>query len=406
MQYTGDRKPMRQTLQLAGIVARKEIVDSLRDRRAIASAVLFGPLLGPVLFGVMIHFALSMQTDEAVQPIEIPVIGGAEADNLMAHLAERLVDADHETFASVAALREAVRVGDIDVGLVVAEDFGAALAAGAAARLWIVSDQSNNAARTAVARVRGAIVEYGRTIGMQRLALRGVHPDIAQPIAILVDDVSTPSGRAILLLGMMTYFLLFATLIGGTQVAIDATAGERERGSLEPLLTLPVPHAAFVLGKLAATFAFMAVSLAIAIASFAIAAGFLPLAELGMTANLTMPVCLAIFAVMLPFAVLGAGVMTIVASYSKSFREAQTYTGLATVAPTLPIVVVILKPLQASVLSMLAPSLSQHLLVTGLIKSGGADPRLVLVSAASTIALGGLCAFAAVRRYASEKLLI
>ena len=389
-----------------GVVFRKEFVDSLRERRSVVSALVFGPLLGPVLFAVLISYAVNLQIDEAEQPIEVPVVGGEGAPNLMAHLYRRQIDVDHERLADVDSLRDAVRRGDVDVGLVVDDDFGEALGRGDAAQLWIVADTANNTGRPSIARLRSALYEYGSAVGVQRLTLRGIDPTLAQPLAILTDDVSTPSGRAILVLGMMTYFLLFSTLLGGAQVAIDTTAGERERGSLEPLLTLAVSRSVLVWGKVGVTFVFMAVSLAICVVSFAVAVRFLPLAQMGMTANLTPSVCAGIYVVMLPFAALGAGVMTIVASYTKSFREAQTYTSLAMVAPPLPILLVIVNPMQSSALAMLVPSLAQHLLVTDLVKGEGVDPLLVLLSAAATVAVGIACTLATIRRYRSEKVLI
>ena len=389
-----------------GVVFRKEFVDSLRERRSVVSALVFGPLLGPVLFAVLISYAVNLQIDGAEQPIEVPVVGGEGAPNLMAHLYRRQIDVDHERFADVDSLRYAVRRGDVEVGLVVDDDFGEALGRGDAAQLWIVADTANSTGRPSIARLRSALYEYGSAVGVQRLTLRGVDPTLAQPLAVLTDDVSTPSGRAILVLGMMTYFLLFSTLLGGAQVAIDTTAGERERGSLEPLLTLAVPRSVLVWGKVGVTFVFMAISLAICVVSFAVAVQFLPFAKMGMAANLTPSVCAGIYVVMLPFAALGAGVMTIVASYTKSFREAQTYTSLAMVAPPLPILLVILNPMQSSALSMLVPSLSQHLLVTDLVKGEGVDPLLVLVSAGVTVAVGIGCALATTRRYGSERVLI
>ena len=387
-----------------GVVFRKEFVDSLRERRSVVSALVFGPLLGPVLFVLLTSYAVNLQIDESEQPIEVPVVGGEGAANLMAYLFHRQIDVDHDRFGDLDSLREAVRTGDVEVGLVVDREFGEALRTGDPARLWIVADLANNTARRSITRLRLAISKYGLEIGTHRMALRGIDPNLSRPVALLTDDVSTPSGRAVLLLGMMTYFLLFSTLLGGTQVAIDTTAGERERGSLEPLLTLAVARSELVWGKIGVTFVFMAVSLAICILSFAIAVRFLPLAEIDMTANLTPLVCVGIYVAMLPFA--AVGVMTLVASYTKSFREAQTYTSIAMVVPPLPIILVILNPVQPSVPLMLVPSLSQHLLVTELVKGEVFDPVHLVVSAATTIALGVACGLATVRRYRSEALLV
>ena len=98
--------------------------------------------------------------------------------------------------------------------------------------------------------------------------------------------------------------------------------------------------------------------------------------------------------------------MTIVASYTKSFREAQTYTSIAMVAPPLPIILVVLNPVQPSLPLMLVPSLSQHLLVTELVKGEAFDPLHLAVSAVVTIAVGVGCGLATVRRYRGEAILV
>ena len=388
------------------IAFRKELLDSLRERRAIISAFVFGPLFGPAMFAAIIGFTVSRQVDESLEPIAVPAVGAEQTANLMAHLHGALIDIEHGRFATAEELRDAVRNGDAEVGLVVAEDFAAALRSGAPARLWVVADSSNQANQVAESRLRLALNAYDRIVGLNRLQLRGVDPAVGRPLAILTDDVSTPSGRAILIFGMMSYFLIFATLLGGMQVAVDATAGERERGTMEPLLTLPVPRSTLVLGKFATTFLLMAVSLGLGIASFGVASRFLPLAEIGMSANLGPAACITIYFAMLPFAVLGAALMMAVASYSKGFREAQTYTSLAMVVPALPIIVVALNPLQPTLAWMLLPSLSQHLLITGIVKGDAIAPAHAATSAASALLLTAICLLATVWRYRSERLLI
>src|SRR5690606_12673378 len=104
--------------------------------------------------------------------------------------------------------------------------------------------------------------------------------EVLAPLAIDSVDVSTAAGRSVLLLGMLSYFLLLATLMGGFYLAIDTTAGERERGSLEPLLTTPVSRAALLLGKMAATVCYMLLSLALTVVAFTIALGFVSLERL------------------------------------------------------------------------------------------------------------------------------
>lgn len=386
-------------------VLGKEVRDTLRDRRAVISS-LSGALFGPLLFAVIMDFTVERTIDEGEDVIEIPVLNAADAPNLVSHLAQHLIDAKADAFDSHEALRASVRRGDTDVGLVIDAGFGAALRDGKAARVWVVSDGANASAQTAVARVSSALRGYGNLVGLLRLQLRGVDPMVARPLAVLSDDVSTPTGRSVLLLGMFTYFLLFSCLLGGVHVAVDSTAGERERGSLEPLLTLPVSRGALVAGKFAATAFFMAVALGIGIAAFSVAVDHLPLAEVEMDADLGLKECGMAFVVLVPVAVLGAGLLSAVASFAKSFKEAQSYAGIAMLLPTLPIILVVLNPMQPTAAMMLVPSLSQHLLITSIVKAEPVDPLYLAISAGSTAAVGALFGLLAMWRYRSEKLLV
>ena len=386
-------------------VVRKEVRDTLRDRRAVLSS-LAGALFGPALFAVFMNFTVERTIDEGEAAIEIPVVNAVDAPNLVGYLGQHLIEAKEAAFDSREELRASVRRGETEVGLVIDKQFGTALGEGKAARVWIVADRANASAQTAVARVRGALRSYSSLVGVLRLQLRGVDPGVARPLAILNDDVSTPSGRSVLLLGAFTYFLLFACFLGGLHVAVDSTAGERERGSLEPLLTLPVSRGALVAGKFAATAFFMAVALIIGIAAFAVAVDYLPLAEVGMDADLGLIECAMAFAVLVPIAVLGAGLLNAVTAFTKSFKEAQSYSGIAMLLPTLPILLIILNPMQPTISMMLVPSLSQHLLITSIVKAESIDPLYFAVSATSTVAIGALFGLLAVWRYRSEKLLV
>ncbi len=166
----------------------------------------------------------------------------------------------------------------------------------------------------------------------------------------------------------MTYFVLFALLMGGLYLAIDSTAGERERGSLEALLSLPVARSALVGGKILATCAYMCISLALSLTAFVCVFRFVPLEELGMSANLGVGTALIFFAICLPFVPLGATLMTFVASFTRSYREAQTYLTTVLLVPTLPIAFASIYSLKTKSSLMFIPSLSQHLLMTSVLK--------------------------------------
>ena len=132
----------------------------------------------------------------------------------------------------------------------------------------------------------------------------------------------------------------------------------------------------------------------------------MPLAEMGMDADLSLRECAMAFAVIVPIAILGAGLLVAVASFTKSFKEAQSYTGVAMLLPTLPIIVVIMNPMQATAPLMMVPSLSQHLLMTSLVKAESIDFLYLAISATSTVVVGLLFGLLAMWRYRSEKLLV
>ena len=160
-----------------------------------------------------------------------------------------------------------------------------------------------------------------------------------------------------------------------------------------------------MLGKIAATCLFMMLALTLNLATFAIALPFVPLAKFGMTPNFgvgTLGFALLLF---LPFSLLGAAMMTLLASFTKSFKEAQSWVSILLLAPTLPVLLVSILALRPRFEFMFIPSLSQHLLLIERIKNEPLEPVQLAISMLSTlligIALTALCA----RRYRQEKLL-
>jgi sodium transport system permease protein len=369
------------------VVFRKEILDNFRDRRSLTSAMLFGPLFGPVLFAVMISFALDRVVSSEDALVRVAVIGAEHAPNLVEHL--RRSNADIVPMdVDLEQARKMVAAGLEDVVLFIPVTFGEEFAAGRPAVLQLVSDSANSAAEEGVRRIRLMLGAYAGRIGSMRLQARGVSPAVTIPIAIDEVDVSTPAGRSVLLLGMMTYFIIFSMLMGGLYLAIDSTAGERERGSLEPLLTLPVSRAVLIVGKILATATYMITALALTLFVFAVVLTQVPLEDLGMTSNFGPGTALRIFILMLPFALLGAALMTCVASFTRSYKEAQTYLTVVLLVPTLPILFAALNTVRPSTALMLVPSLSQHLVITGLMKAETVPISYLLISFISTLVLG------------------
>jgi len=385
-------------------VCRKEFLENLRDRRTLISALVFGPLFGPLLFGAMVSRMLHQTVLESEEPLQISIAGGERAPNLERYLESQGVKLSTAPLSESAA-RAAVRDGSAAVVLIVPPDYAERFAAAQPAPLLLVADSSDSQNRKSADRVRRLLANYGGSLAQQRLQVRGVSPLLALPIAVNEVDVATPAGRAVVVLGFMTYFVLFAVLMGGLYLAIDATAGERERGSLEALLSLPVPRAALVGGKILATCAYMCLSLAISLTAFVCVFRFVPLERLGMSANLGPGTALAFFAICLPFVPLGATLMTLVASFTRTYREAQTYLTSVLLVPTLPIAFASIYSLKTESSLMLIPSLSQHLLMTSILRDDPIEPTDILVSAASALGLALLLFILTARHWRRETML-
>ncbi len=382
----------------------KEVTDNFRDRRTLMTALLMGPLFGPILFAFVINLAVEQSLSNDDEALELPVIGAEHAPNLIAYLQSSNIEIKDGPETRAAAI-EAVTNGEYDVVIVIPETFAEDFAELVPATVELITDQANNQAERETRRARRALREYNQELAAMRLTIRGVSPQIMRPLNIDEVDVSTPSGRSAMLLGMLSYFFIFALLTGGMNLAIDATAGERERGSLEPLLCLPVKRDHLIFGKIFAAVLFMAMSLSLSLIAFFFALKFMPLVELGMTPNFGPLVVVTAFLLLLPFALVGASLMTMVASFTKSFKEAQTWVSVVLLAPTLPILIVSILMVRPSTALMFIPSLSQHLLLVGLIRNEPINMLHVVVSVGGTLAVGAILTWVCARLYRREGLL-
>jgi sodium transport system permease protein len=385
-------------------VFAKEFLENLRDRRTLLSALLFGPLFGPLLFGAMVSRMLNQAVIESDEPLRLTVSGKEHAPGLIRHLESQGVKLKFETLSESTA-REAVRAGSAQVILIVPAEYTARFTAALPAPVVLVADSADSQTRKSVERTRQLLSAYGSGIAQLRLQIRGVNPLLSVPVPINDIDVATPTGRAVAILGFMTYFILFAVLMGGLYLAIDATAGERERGSLEALLSLPVARGSLVGGKILATCAYMSLSLAINLTAFVFVLRFVPLESLGMSANLGVGTALAFFGICLPFVPLGATLMTFVASFTRSYREAQTYLTTVLLVPTLPIAFASIYSLKTKPALMFIPSLSQHLLMTSVLKDEPVAPLDLLVSAGSSLGLALVLLTFTARHWRRESML-
>ena len=389
---------------VAVIVMLKELRESLRDRRTLLTSLVLGPIFAPLFFILILKLTLARSVATQDEATPVTIANAAAAPNLVQQLRESgltvtLKDGTEPEIRAWIADTEGLVV------LGIPGTFGERFTAGQPAAVVIYSDGADSRAEQRSARVQQAVAGYSALIGALRLQARGVSPTVLRAVVVDSVDVSTPSARATLLLGMLSYVILLVTLLGGLYLAIDATAGERERGSLESLLTLPAAREQLIYGKVAAAATMMILALALVTTSIAVALRFVPLETFGMTANFGPGVALRIFLVTLPFATIGAGLLTVVASFTRSYKEAQSWLGVVMLVPTVPIAIAGVLAVQPSAKLMLVPSLSQHLVIQGLMRGEPLPLTWVLVSVASSLLLGGLLGWLAGRLYRREAIL-
>ena len=387
-------------------VFRKEFRENLRDRRTLLSALVFGPVFGPVAgraAGAVRHLACRGAVRREHQDRRFACRACAQSARLSRRARHR--SREGRLRRSGVARRDRVS-GTQDRARHSARTSENGCSQGQPAPVVLYSDSSRGFDRRGVGRVRALISQYGLDIAQLRFLARGIDPISVLPIAVQEIDVSTPSSRSVLVLNMMSYLVLLSMLFGGLYLAIDATAGERERGSLEVLLTAPVPREHLIYGKIAAAAAYMLISLVLTVTMFSVAISFVGLEQLGITANLGPAAAAKMIACCAPLVLFGAAYLTIVSAFAKSYREAQTYIGLLITIPTMPLMFAGLLGLQAKLALMFVPFLSQHLLLTTVVRAEPIDAGITSrCRSLSTLVYGVVLMWIAGRLYRREGLL-
>jgi sodium transport system permease protein len=380
----------------------KEVTENIRDRKTLLNALVMGPLLGPVLFAGMMAFIIGKQVASAEKALEVPVVGAELAPNLVGWLKRQGV----VVLPAPADAAAAVRERDARAVLVIPETFAGHWTKGETAQVQVMFDSSDQDSRTPVARLTGLLEAYSRQHSALRVAARGLHPAILSPVVVSERDLASNQQRAGMLLGFLPYLLVLGAFLGGMYLAIDTTAGERERQSLEPLLVNPATRAQIVLGKLGATFSFAMASMMLSLVAFALAFQYIPLDQLGMKVDFGPGLILRAGLLMVPLVLVFAALQTIVAAYAKSYREAQTYLSLLMLLPMLPSVILMINPMRGEMWMSALPLLSQNVLIMALARGEGvALLDLALSFGVSMLLAISLC-WVAVRIYHRESLAV
>jgi len=383
-------------------VMRKELLDISRDRRTLALALLLSPLLVPALILGMGSLAEKRARTQIDSTLEVPVIGMERAPNLVAFLATRGIKA----VPPPQSLESDIREQKVDVALRISDSFAEDWHAGRPALVEIMLDSTRRDAEIPGRRLTVALAAYSGQVGALRLLARGTDPSVAQPVNAGTLDLATPEAkRGMLMSVMLPYFLIITAFLGGAALVLDATAGERERQSLEPLLSTPAARGAIVSGKIAAACLLGLVTLLLSLLALKFSAQMFnsPIAK---QLNVTLPAIGQMLFILLPMLFFGTALLTFLAASAKSMKEAQSHMTWLMLLPMIPSLMLMVNPIKTQLWQFAVPFLSQNQLLLKVIRNESIAPSSWAVYLASAFALAALFWLAAIQRYKQERLAV
>lgn len=361
------------------VVLQKELRDASRDRRAILSLLIL-PVLGPL----MMYYLFNMIIDigERALDVELPVAGAQYAPDLIDHLRQNgiaIVDFTASLSAdggiTEAEIRRRIALREQDFVLVVPPDFSQRIAESGTSNVELLFDSSRTASGAKVGRVQALIDAWGRETAALRLMIRGIDPALIRPVAIGRIDVASSQARAQALLSMIPMLVIMAAFMSGVGIAVDATAGERERKSLEPLLVNPVHRSQLVVGKWLAAALFSVTGLVLVMGGNLYAMSQVPLEQLGVSFLIGPRELLGMLLVTVPIAFFATSLQMFVGLFAKSFKDAQVYIGLMSLLPMLPYFYNLMNTEGRALWMSLVPMLGQNMLLTDVLS--GRPPALL-----------------------------
>jgi sodium transport system permease protein len=387
-------------------VFSKEIREIFRDKRTTFSVIISPLLITPALLGLLGSVVGKQQQQARTETLRVGVVSSApQAASPLLQGASNIVFQP----ATRAEAEAQIKNRQLKAAVVLPDDTTDRISAGRTVPVTVLIDAGNDSSRSASQRLRAFFAERGEKVVEQRLAANNLPPELAKPFK--VDEQPIPAGGtvAMMMLSMfLPYTLALAAFGGGIYAANDQVAGEKERGTLETLLVSPASRRDIVLGK------FMAVVAVCLISSFLSVVGLMIpffsglkvfdwLAKGGV--SLSSAAIGVTLLVQLPLAVLFAGILLAISTFSRNQKEAQTYLAPMFVAVLLPAMLSMLLRGEAALTLALVPVLNATLVLKQALM-GIIDPAFIAVGFASSIAYAALALMFATRLFHKESVLL
>ena len=392
-------------------VFNKELLDSLRDRRTLISMIAIPVLVMPVLILGMGYLTSKTVQSARQARSDIMVLGAAQSPQITRALEAleniSLVPAtpDYTNLISTKRLRAAVQLPD---------DFDAALDRGEPANVSIFVYEGEMKSGMAAQTLSRFFQKYRDQVIQKRLADRNLPPAMIQPFNVKRLNVAPPQQVAGNLVGgLLPYMVILLCMIGGMYPAMDLTAGEKERGTMETILTSPVARINLVLGKYLMVLTAAIITAILSLGSMTVtylvakkaAAGLIPSGSESMALTIDPLSVLAVFGMILPVAFFLSALQLAVSLYARSFKEAQTYLSPLMIIVIVPAMASMTPGLELDFTLALIPILNTSLVCKD-IMSGTSQGSMVALIFFSNWIYGALSLALAVKLFNKESVLL
>jgi sodium transport system permease protein len=374
-------------MRASWVVFRKELTDALRDHRTLLTVSLTSIAVGPVL--LLALSTLIAGLERRAEERQVLVAGIEQAPTLRNYLERQTfviepAPADYET-----RIRDGSLTGPV---LVVAADFEADLARGVPPALGIVSSSTNQGAQASASRVGRLLRGFTSEQATLRLAYRGVAPAVLEVVDVQERDLASAGARAAQFTGMVPFFVLMAVLYGALHAALDTTAGERERGSLEPLLMNPTSRDALVIGKWGAVAAMAMLVAVLSCLSFLPGQWLMRSESLAAMFQFGLRETAMFLVLLLPLSAALSAILMAVAIRCRSFKEAQANNTVVILAVSLAPMVTVFNPSGDVRWHLWVPALGQMTLMSRVLRGealGAVDVAIPFV-VCMAVAMAGI----------------
>ena len=379
-------------------VYRKELRDALRDRRTVIMIFVASVLTGPLMLVLMAQF-IAGQQEKAANP-KVLIAGRENAPELVNFLQRH----DVEIEAAPADYESRVRQGLTEAVIVVPRDFSEKLASGEGARVDLLFDDSRTESGQAINQAERLLRAFNQETGALRLISRGVSPGLIAPVRVERMNTATPRQRGALILFIFPVFAILAPMLGGMTIAIDSTAGERERGSLEPLLANPVAAREFAIGKWLAAWTTACAVAVLTLTGFAAASLLYAQKKIPALLAIGAPELARFVAVLVPFAAMTSALTLLICTFGRSYREAQTYMSYLVSAISFMPVVVLLSGMKDAAWQLAVPMLAQQTVLGRVMRGDALGAADFLVPAAICVAVAAASVAGVARQLTDERI--